>query len=131
MYYFATPHANTNVKKNEPDPKKLDRNTQLANFFEENGIDIFLPARDADQSLPGKRLLELELDVIRKSEGMIVALSDTRGIYLEAGYAKALGKKVIGLKVQETREFSEWGKAFFDFMAQNEKEVLSYLKKTS
>ena len=84
--------------------------------------------RDADQTLSGKKLLDLELNVIKNCEGIIVVLSDTRGIYLEAGYAKALGKKVVGLEVTETREFSDWGKAFFDYIARDENDLLNYLK---
>ena len=128
MFYFATPHAKTNIQNYELDSEKLDRNNYFAKFLEKNGFKIFLPMRDADQSLSGEKLLDLELNVIKNSEGIIVILSDTRGIYIEAGYAKALGKKVIGLKVSETREFSDWGKAFFDFIASDEKELLEYLK---
>ena len=128
MFYFATPHAKTSIQNYELDSEKLDRNNYFTKLLEKNGFKIFLPMRDADQSLSGERLLDLELDVIKNSEGIIVVLSDTRGIYMEAGYAKALGKKVIGLKVSETREFSDWGKAFFDFIASDEKELLEYLK---
>ena len=84
--------------------------------------------RDAGQNLSGEKLLKLELEVIKNCEGIIVVLSDTRGIYIEAGYAKALGRKVIGLKVPETREFSDWGKAFFDYIAKSEKDLVDYLK---
>lgn len=128
MYYFATPHVNTNVKENTLDFEKLERNEKLCKALEENGIKVFLPYRDADQSLTGKDLLEKELEVIRNCDGMIVALSDTRGIYMEAGYAKALGKKIVGLKVEETRDFSDWGKAFFDYIAENTEDLVKYFK---
>ncbi len=130
MYYFATPHVNTSVKNNEIDLQKLARNEKLCKSLEEVGINIFLPYRDADQSLSGKDLLDKELEIIKNSKGVIVALSDTRGIYLEAGYAKALGKKVIGLKVEETREFSDWGKAFFDYIAKDTEDLINYFKNT-
>ena len=129
MYYLATPQAKTGIKTHEFDLDKLNRNDGLAENLEKSGIQIFLPQRDADQSLPGKELLEKELAAIRSSEGIIVVLSDTRGIYLEAGYAKALGRKVVGLKVPETREMSDWGYAFFDFVAQDEKELIDYLNR--
>jgi len=128
MFYFATPHAKTGLKNYELDSKKLDRNNYLTSVIEKAGFNIFLPMRDADQKLSGKDLLDLELNVIKNCEGLICALSDTRGVYLEAGYAKALGKKVIGLKVEETRRMSEWGCAFFDFIASNEEELVKYLK---
>ena len=126
MYYLATPHAKTGIKKNELDADKLGRNEKLAELLETNGFEIFLPYRDADQSLSGKEQLEKELEVIRNCEGIITVLSDTRGIYLETGYAKALGKKVIGLKVEETREMSEWGYAFFNYVASNTEELIKY-----
>jgi len=129
MYYLATPQAKTGIKSHELDSGKLDRNGELTQALEKIGIKIFLPQRDVDQSLPGKVILDEELSVIKSCEGIIVVLSDTRGIYLEAGYAKALGKKVIGLKVAETREMSDWGYAFFDFVAQNEKKLIEYLNK--
>jgi nucleoside 2-deoxyribosyltransferase len=128
MYYFATPHVNTNVKENTLDFEKLARNEKLCNALEENEIEVFLPYRDADQSLSGKDLLQKELEVIKNCQGMIVALSNTRGIYLEAGYAKALGKEIIGLKVEETRDFSDWGKAFFDYIAENTDDLINYFK---
>ena len=76
MYYFATPHVNTNVKENTLDFEKLARNEKLCKQLEENGFKIFLPYRDADQNLSGKELMEKEFEVIRNSEGIIVALSD-------------------------------------------------------
>ena len=128
MYYLATPHAKTGIRQNELDADKLNRNEKLAELLETNGFKIFLPYRDADQSLSGKEQLEKELEVIRNCEGIITVLSDTRGIYLETGYAKALHKRVIGLKVKETREMSEWGYAFFDYVAPNVDELIKYLK---
>lgn len=107
----------------------MQRNEKLCKQLEEFGFKIFLPYRDANQNLSGKDLLEKELEVIKNCEGIIVALSDTRGVYLEAGYAKALGKKVVGLKIEETREFSDWGKAFFDYIADSPADLINYIKK--
>ena len=50
------------------------------------------------------------------------------GRHFEAGLAYALGKKVIGLKVEETRDFSDWGKAFFDYIAKDTDDLLNYFK---
>jgi nucleoside 2-deoxyribosyltransferase len=129
MYYLATPYAKTGIKSYQLDHGKLNRNKEIAQTLEKLGIQIFLPQRDVDQTLPGKKILNKELSVIRSCEGVIIVLSDTRGIYLEAGYAKALGKKVIALKVAETREMSDWGYAFFDFVAQSEEELTEYLNR--
>jgi nucleoside 2-deoxyribosyltransferase len=128
MFYLATSMYKTNVKHSEKDESKQKRNQDLAKFLEENGIEIFLPQRDADQTLPGKQLLERELEAIKNCEAMIAVLSDTRGIYLEAGYAKALGKKIIALKVEETRELSEWGKAFFNHVADDQEDLIGIIK---
>jgi len=128
MYYFATPHAKVEIKDYELDSEKLNRNEYLTRLLEQAGFKIFLPYRDADQSLSGKELLEKELDVIKNCNGIIVALSNTRGVYMEAGYTKALGKIIIGLKVEETREMSDWGYAFFDYVAKDIKDLIEYLK---
>lgn len=128
MFYFATPHAKTKIKDYKLDSDKLDRNDYLAKLLEKNGFKIFLPMRDANQTLSGKEILDLELDVIKNSEGIIVVLSDTRGIYMEAGYAKAIGKKIIGLEVSETKRYGDWMKAFFDYIAKDENDLLNYLK---
>lgn len=130
MYYFATPHAKVGVKDYKLDSEKLNRNEYLTKLLENAGFKIFLPFRDADQSLSGRELLEKELEVIRGCDGVITVLSNTRGVYMEVGYAKALGKRVIGLKVEETREMSDWGYAFFDYVAGNIQDLIEYLKET-
>jgi nucleoside 2-deoxyribosyltransferase len=128
MYYLATPLYRTDVKFSAKDPARHERNEKLCKKIEDSGFDIFLPQRDVNQSLSGKEILEEELKVIKQCEGLIIVLSDTRGIYLEAGYAKALGKKVVALKVEETRDMSEWGNSFFDFVATNEMDLLNHLR---
>ena len=128
MFYLASPMYKANVQHREKDESKRKRNEGLARFLEENGIDVFLPQRDADQSLPGKQLLERELEAIRECEGLIVILSDTRGVYLETGYAKAIGKRIIGMMVDETRELGEWAKAFFDHIADDQEGLVRFLK---
>jgi nucleoside 2-deoxyribosyltransferase len=114
----------------EKDSKKLQRNEKIAKILEDNGIELILPQRDVDQTLPKSQILEQELEAIKKSKALIVVLSDTRGIYLEAGYAKALGKKLIGLKVEETRqiETSGWISSFFDYIVSDPKEIIKIIK---
>ena len=109
--------------------KKRERNEILATFLENRGISVFLPQSDADQSKSGKEVLDQELEAIRNCESLIIMLSDTRGIYLEAGYAKAIGKKVIALKVEETRELGDWGYAFFDYIVSSKEELAEIIKK--
>ena len=61
---------------------------------------------------------------------MIVILSDTRGLYLETGFAKALGKKIFGLKVEETRPVPSDGRTvqWFDFITDDVDELIVQLK---
>ena len=118
----------TDVKHSEKDKNKLNRNLEITKSLEDAGIKIFLPHRDIDLSQPIKDVLAQELDAIEKSDGIIVILSDTRGAYIEAGYAKAHGKKIYGLKVEETREFSKWGYEFFDKIVPNTDELVKVMK---
>ncbi len=69
-----------------------------------------------------------EIRDIRECDALIIVLSDTMGIYLEAGYAKALGKKIIGLRVEETREFTGWSDLFFDHMVSSADGLINVLK---
>jgi nucleoside 2-deoxyribosyltransferase len=128
MYYLATPMYRTDVKHSEKSPERQLRNEKIANILEENGIEIILPQRDIEQEKSGKQIMEQEFELIKNSNGLIIILSDTRGIYIEAGYAKALGKPVIALMAEETRELSEWGRAFFDHIASDVHEVISIIK---
>ncbi len=118
----------TDVKHSEKDHAKLKRNQEIAKSLESKDVKIFLPQRDVDHDQPAERVIREELEAIKKSEGVIVVLSDTRGIYMEAGYAKALGKKLIGLEVEETREMSDWGYEFFDYTAKNVEEAAKIIK---
>lgn len=130
MYYLACPMYRTDVKHSEKDQNKLKRNLTITKSLEDNGIKIFLPHRNIDLSQPIKDVLAQELEAIEKSDGIIVVLSDTRGAYIEAGYAKAYGKKILGLKVKETRELSKWGHAFFDYVADDLDGLVSHIKGT-
>ncbi len=129
MYYLATPMFRADIKHSEKDEKKLKRNLGIAKALEENGIKVFLPQRDVNQKQPAREILRQELEAIKKCKGVVVVLSDTRGIYMEAGYAKAFGKKLIGLRVEETREFSPWGYEFFDHIVSSAEEAARVIKK--
>jgi nucleoside 2-deoxyribosyltransferase len=128
MYFLATPMFRTDVNHNEKDHAKLKRNQEIAESLESMGVKIFLPQRDVDQDQPAGQVIKEELEAIKKCRAVIVVLSDTRGIYIEAGYAKAIGKKLIGLKVEETREMSDWGYEFFDHVATNVEEAAKIIK---
>ncbi|MEM7819916.1 MAG: nucleoside 2-deoxyribosyltransferase [Candidatus Aenigmatarchaeota archaeon] len=94
MFYFAGPMGE----------KYNTRNERIVNKLEKSGIKIYLPQRDTDQNQTARKIFLMNMSALKRSKAVIVALSETRGIYLESGFAKALGKKLIGLKVEETRE---------------------------
>jgi len=75
-----------------------------------------------------KKILAKNREALEASTAIIVVLSDSRGIYLEAGYAKGLGKKVIGLKVEETRSLGLISRNFFDYVVDNIDELSILLK---
>jgi len=125
--YLASPMASTKrLDKYSFSQKKLARNKEIAQKLIKNGFDIYLPQDNQKES--GKLTLEEQLNVIRNCEFLIILLSDTRGVYLEAGYAKGLGKKVYALRVEETREGSDWLYSFFDYVANDIDELIEYLK---
>src|SRR3989344_5196454 len=130
MYFLASPLYRTDIKGIEKDAAKLRRNEMIAEKLEQAGIELILPQRDVDQTQPKRQIWEQELDLIRKCDGMIVILSDTRGLYLESGFAKALGKKAFGLKVEETRPVpsESWTAQWFDFIAEDVDTLVVYLK---
>lgn len=107
--------------------EKFKRNKQIADKLIASGFDIYLPQENQKET--GEKTLKKELKVIDNCDFLIILLSDTRGIYLEAGYAKGIGKKVYAIKVEETREMSDWGYSFFDYVAKNTEELIEYLNK--
>lgn len=130
MFYLASPM--TDPEKREKETVKdffLFRNEKIAKKLEQNGIKIYLPQRDTNQSYTPKKIFLKNLDAIKKSKGLIVVLSDTRGIYLEAGYAKALGKKVIGLKVSETKPLGTMVRNFLDTIVNSVDDLVLLLNK--
>lgn len=107
--------------------KKFLHNKKITEKLKKAGFDIFLPQEN--QLTTAAETVKKELEIIDKSEFLIILLSDTRGIYLEAGYAKGIGKKVYAIKLPETREMSEWGYCWYDYVAENVDDLINYLKK--
>lgn len=117
MYYLTSPMDN-----------EASRNERIARKLEKAGIKVHLPQRDTDQKQPPKRIFAANIKAIEDSAGVIVILSETRGIYLEAGYAKALGKKLIGLKTGETRPLGNIVRNFFDYIVDSADELIVLLQ---
>ncbi len=128
MIYLAVPMGNANRIKFVLDGKAIGEGERLASQLEMVGLTIFLPPRDVDQRQSGAAILNAELGKIRECHALVAVLANTRGVYIEAGYAKALGKIVIGLRAADSRDLSKWGHAFFDFVAKDVDELASYLK---
>ena len=105
---------------------KIERNLGIANELKDAGFDVFLPQEN--QKRTGRETLEQQLDVIKNCEFLVLILSDTRGAYLEAGYAKASGKKIYAIKVKETRKYSDWLESFFDYIAKDAQDLIKYLE---
>lgn len=125
--YLASPIAQTEEKDSWSESKeKLSRNEIICNKLKEIGLDVYLP--QINQKRSGSETLVEELEVIRNCDFLVLVLSDTRGIYIEAGYAKALGKKVYALEVKETRKYSDWLTAFCDYIAKDIDDLVNYLK---
>ena len=117
--------ASTSTKQSS---EKIPRNISIKRKLEEAGFDVFLPQEHQQETL--KETLELEFKIIKKCEFLVLVLSDTRGIYLEAGFAKGIGKKVFALEVEETRKYSKWLVAFMDYITSDIDDLISVIKKT-
>lgn len=127
MIYLATPIASTKeLSKWLKSKEKLSRNEIIKKKLEDAGFEVYLPQDHQKRS--GAETLKEQLGAIKNCEFLVIVLSDTRGIYLEAGYAKALGKKVYALEVEETRKYSDWLTAFFDHIAKDVDELINFIK---
>jgi len=132
MYYLASPMTDPEAKDREVHKEfYLRRNERIAARLEGAGIKIYLPQRDTDQKLAPKKICLKNLEAIKRCKGVILVLSDTRGVYLEAGYAKALGKTIIGLRVPETRALGRMVRNFLDAMVSSEDEIVMIVKGTT
>ena len=127
MYYIASTMTNP-VMKEENGGFYLKRNEKIVRKLEKAGVKLYFPQRDTDQSMTPKKILAKNIEVLKQSKAIIVILSDSRGIYLEAGYARGLGKKVIGFKVEETRNLGLISRNFFDYVVENADELAILLK---
>lgn len=127
-YYFASPMADIAIlDKLEYSDKRWQRNKKIADQLEKAGFEIYLPQEN--QLETKEKTLTQEFKMIKECNGLIAVLSDTRGVYLEAGYAKGIGKKIYGLEVDETRHTHDWIQNFFNFIAKDVNELINYLKK--
>lgn len=105
---------------------KLAYNLKIAQKLTNAGFDIFLPQDHPQPTV--RQTFQLELNTIRECEFMIILLSDTRGIYLEAGFAKGIGKKIYAIKLPGIRVLSEWSECWYDYIAKDADELIEYLK---
>jgi len=128
MVYLASPIGSTKSTEIwQESQEKMDRNEIICQELKKLGFDVYLP--QSHQGRPGSVILAEQLNIIDSCDFLILVLSDTRGIYIEAGYAKARGKKIYALRVGETRQWSDWLVAFCDYIAQDLQDLTSFLKK--
>lgn len=127
MYYLASPMTNPAMKE-QAGEFYARRNEKIANKLEQLGVKVYLPQRDTNQTLTPKKILAKNIEALKKAGAIIVVLSDSRGIYLEAGYAKGLGKTVVGLRVEETRNLGVISRNFFDYVVEDAGELAVLLK---
>jgi nucleoside 2-deoxyribosyltransferase len=129
MYYLAGPMTDPALRKKETyKDYYLRRNEKIAKKLEAAGVKVYLPQRDTNQAQTPRSVFLDNLKAIEKSKALVLLLSDTRGIYLEAGYAKSMGKKVVGLQVEETRALGTMVRNFVDHVANNVDELAILLK---
>lgn len=130
VVYLASPIASTKSRDDwSSSDSKLSRNEEIALALRDIGLDVYLPQSHQDMSM--EDVWEEQQRIIRDCEFLVLVLSDTRGIYIEAGFAKALGKKVYALEVEETRKYSDWMNAVCDYIAKDVDDLVDYLKALS
>ena len=123
MFYIASP---MNHKDHD---YYMQRGLRIVQKLENAGIKVYFPQRDTNQKQVSKKVLESNMNAIKKSKAMIVILSNSRGIYLEAGFAKAHKKPVIGLRVAETNEMGPIMRNFMDYFVNDVDDLTKLLKK--
>ena len=127
VVYLASPIASTKFKERWfSSDFKLSRNEQIALALKEVGIDVYLPQLNQKRTM--RETWEEQKRAISNSDFLILVLSDTRGAYIEAGFAKALGKKIYALEVEETRKYSDWLNAVCDYIAKDLNDLVRFLK---
>ena len=124
MYYISGPVTTLKGVKIE---YLMKRNEKIAKILESKGRQVYLQQRDTNQTQTPRKIFADNIEAIKKSDGIILILSDTRGVYLESGYAKASGKKIIGIQVEETRALGSMVRNFLDHVVSNVDELVILL----
>ena len=106
----------------------MERNARVAKKLEKAGFQVYLPQRDSNQDRTPKRIFEANIAAIKKADCVVVMLADTWGIFLEAGYGRALGKTVIAIKEENTRPLGSIVRNFFDYIVDSTDELAVLLK---
>lgn len=122
MFYFASP---MNAKHMD---YYMQRGLRVVQKLEEAGIKVYFPQRDTKQSQNPRKIFEENILAIKKSKAVVLILSNSRGIYMEAGFAKAQKKPVIGLHVAETNELGPITRHFMDYFVSDVDGLAKLLK---
>ena len=123
MFYIASPMSH------KDHDYYMQRGLRIAQKLEQAGVKVYFPQRDTNQKQVSKKVLESNMNAIKKSKAVIIILSNSRGIYLEAGFAKAHKKPVIGLRVAETNEMGPIMRNFMDYFVNDVDDLTKLLKK--
>jgi len=132
VVYLASPIGSTESKDQDvwsSSDFKLSRNEKIAAALNEIGLDVYVPQHHQNMSM--EDVWEEQKKIIADCEFVVLVMSDTRGIYIESGFAKALGKKVYALRVEETRQYSKWAEAVLDYIATDVDDLVDFLKKNN
>ncbi len=97
-YFLATPLYSFHGDKLVWDPNLQAEWIKIIGVLEKSDIKVVVAFRDLDQNKSGEWLREKEFQLIKDSLGIIVILGSTPGIYMEAGYARGMGKKLYGIR---------------------------------
>lgn len=106
----------------------MERNARIAKKLEKAGFSVYLPQRDTDQTHTPKKIVEANMASIRGADCVVVLLADTWGIFLEAGYARALGRTVVAVREEGTRPLGSMVRNFFDYIVDSTDELAVLLK---
>ena len=125
MFYIASPMNSKHMDY------YMQRGMRIAQKLEKAGFKVYFPQRDTKQSQNSKKIFEENISAIQKSKAVVLILSNSRGIYMEAGYAKAHSKPVIGLRVGETNEMGPITRHFMDYFVNDVDDLTKLLKSFS
>jgi len=94
------------------DQWNLRFNLKLCKVLESRGISCYLPQRDTDQTKTAQEKFKTNISNIKDSKILLVVLiNPTPNLGAEVGFAFGIGKKIIVLTSQNTKDIMVTGMA--------------------